>query len=224
MKKALVLGLAAVASIGVARAEYSISTDITFASDYMFRGVQLAENTLHPSIEISSGQFYLGYWGAFPINNVESKGWINEYDFYAGFTQELGEGTTLDVGLTHYYYTEIPASTEVYVAITAHFDGITPGAYADYDFDLEVLTIQGSVGYSLPLESVGSTLDLSATLGYVEPDAGESYTYWGVSAVVPFQLNENATVTAGLHYTRNDLSGVEDKDKLYATIGLTLGF
>ncbi len=231
MKKALVLGLAAVTSIGVARADYSISTDITFASDYVFRGIQLAENTLHPSIEISSDQFYLGYWGAFPINNTSSKGWLDEYDFYAGFNQDIGKNTAIDVGVTHYYFTQIDSNTEVYAGLTGDFGGITPSIYVYYDFDLENFTVQGSVGYSLPLQSVGSTLDLSATVGFVEPDIGDSYAYYGASAVIPFKLKENATLSVGLHYSKNDINaltlaslGNNDDDFLYGTIGLTLGF
>ncbi|MGH8020255.1 MAG: TorF family putative porin [Opitutaceae bacterium] len=231
MKKALVLGLAAVASIGVARAQYSISTDITFASDYIFRGIQLSENTLHPSIEISSDQFYLGYWGAFPINNTESKGWVDEYDFYAGFNQQIGETTAVDVGLTHYYYTQLDSTTEAYVGLTGDVGGMTPGVYVYYDFDLQNLTVQGSVGYSLPLENAGTSLDLSATVGYVEPDMGDSYAFYGASAVIPFQVNENATISVGLHYSQHDISefaladlGQDDDNFLYGTIGLTLGF
>ena len=231
MKKALILGLAAVTGIGAARAEYSVSSDITFATDYVFRGVQLSENTLHPSIELSSGQFYLGYWGAFPINNTGSKGWIDEYDFYAGANIELANETSLDVGVTHYYYTQASSTTEVYLGVTGEFGGVTPGVYVYYDFDLEAFTAQGSLGYSIPLETAGTSLDVSATLSYVEPDTADSYTYYGVSAVIPFKLSDTATISVGLHYAKNDLGndvlaslGNTKDDRIYGTIGLTLGF
>ncbi len=223
MKKALVLGLAAIITGGVARADFSVSTDITFATDYIFRGIKLSDNTLHPSIEFAKDDFYAGYWGAFPINNIASKGFIDEYDFYAGWSTEISEGTSVDVGLTYYYYPQAKSTTEAYVGLTSDFNGITPGVYLYYDFTLEVLTVQANVGYSVPMESIGSTLDLSATFGYVEPDAGDSYSYYGVSAVVPFKLNENATITAGVHYASNSLDGADD-NHLYGTLGLTIGF
>lgn len=223
MKKALALGIAALVSTTVARAEFSVSTDLTFATDYIFRGTPLGDNTLHPSIEFSQDSFYFGYWGAFPINNASSAGWVNEYDFYAGYGHDLGENTTLDVGVTHYYYTQGGSTTEAYVGITGDMSGVTPGVYAYYDFDLKALTLQGSVGYSVPLESAGTSLDLSATIGIVDPDAGDSYSYYGLSAVIPFKLNDNATVSVGVHYSKTD-QDLPNDEFLYGTIGMTIGF
>lgn len=225
MKKALALGLAALFTSGVARAEFSLSTDLTLATDYIFRGVQLGENTLHPSIEFSQDSFYLGYWGANPINNTQSKGWNNEYDFYAGYSQDIAEGTSVDVGVTYYYYTQynLESTTEGYVGITGDFGGVTPGFYVYYDFTLKNITYQGSVGYSIPMKDAGTSLDLSATVGFVDVDGGDSYTYYGVSAVMPFQINDSATFSVGLHYSNTDLDG-GDTDFIYGTAGITIGF
>ncbi len=234
MKKTLVLALATLASTGIAKADYSLSADISFASDYIFRGIQLADNTLHPSLEVTQGDFYLGMWAALPINNVESMGWTNEYDFYLGYTKELSDKASLDLGATYYYYPDgnVDESTEAYAGLTFDIAGFTPAAYAYYDFDLEVLTLQGSVGYSIPMAGAGTSLDLTATLGYVDPDLGDSYSYYGASAQIPYKLNDNATLTVGVHYASNDIGTVNDGETswdvednfVYYTAGLTIGF
>jgi len=238
MKKILVLALAALASTGVSRADYSLSTDISFASEYIFRGVKLADNTLHPSLELTQNDFYLGMWAALPINdtrpNDDFPGYGNEFDFYLGYTKELSDKASLDLGATYYYYPSIPrdsdgielyeSTVEAYVGLTFDIAGFTPAAYAYYDFDLENLTLQGSIGYSIPMAGAGTSLDLSATYGMVEPDEGDSYTYYGASAQIPYKLNDNATLTVGVHYASNDIGrGIED-NFLYYTAGITIGF
>ncbi len=225
MKKILVLALAALASTGVSRADYSLSSDLTYASEYIFRGVQLGDTTLHPSLELTQGDFYLGMWAALPIDQVESKGWTNEFDFYLGYTKELSDKASLDLGVTYYYYPDgnVDESTEAYLGLTFDVAGFTPAVYSYYDFDLEVLTLQGSIGYSIPMAGAGTSVDLSATYGYVDPDIGDSYAYYGASAQVPYKLNDNATLTFGVHYTSHDRNFGED-NWLYYTAGVTIGF
>lgn len=234
MKKILVLALAACAAGGIAKADYSLSTDITYTTEYVFRGIQLGDNTLHPSIEVTQGDFYLGMWAALPIDQVESKDWSNEFDFYLGYTKELSDKASLDLGATYYYYPkgELEETIEAYAGLTFDVGGFTPAAYAYYDFDLESITIQGSIGYSIPMAGAGTSLDLSATYGHVEPDDDESYTYYGVSAQIPYKLNENATLTFGIHWADNDIGrytvdGIEfdtEDDFLFYTAGVTIGF
>ncbi|RME69930.1 MAG: hypothetical protein D6781_07430 [Verrucomicrobia bacterium] len=223
MKKILVLGLASLLSGSASYAPTTVSADVTFASEYVFRGVQLADNAVHPSIEFGYDNFYLGYWGAFPVENMSSKGWINEYDFYAGWGYDLNENTKIDLGATYYYYTDADSTFEPYVGISSEMGVVTPSLYVYYDVDLKNITVQGSLGGSIPLESIKSSLDLSATIGYVNVDEGDSYAWYGASAVVPFNLNEHATLNIGLHYYYNDLSDY-DGDKFYFTVGATVGF
>jgi len=224
MKKILLIGLAAVATCGVARAQYSLSLDLTFASDYVFRGVQLSENTLHPSVEFGYDDFYAGIWAASPINNRSSAGYIDEYDFYAGYGWALSDNVQLDAGVTHYYYPEASNSTEAYVGINFDFQGVTPGLYVYRDLDLDTWTYQANLGYSVPLEGSGTSLDLSAFVGRVDPDGGSNYTYYGASAVMPFALNENTTLSIGAHYAHNDIGFGIDGTHVFGTVGLTMGF
>ena len=101
--------------------------------------------------------------------------------------------------------------------------GFTSSIYLYYETEFEVFTYQGSVGYSMPLSDVVS-LDLSATLGYVDPDAADgSYTYWGLGSVISYTLNDKAKAYVGLNYATNDVDGLEG-DFLYVNTGVTIGF
>jgi uncharacterized protein (TIGR02001 family) len=225
MKKTLVFAMAATAAVGIARGEFSVSNDLTFASKYVFRGVQLANNTVQPSIEIKAESFYAGLWAALPVDKRSSMGYTDEFDVYVGYSPELSDTVSLDVGVTNYYYPQDDGDStlEAYVGVTAKVGGFTPSLYAYYDMDLEITTLQASLGFSLPLEGIGSSLDLSATVGRLAGSDIPDYLYYGASVVMPYKLNDNTTLTVGAHWATNDLDFVDD-NFVYGTIGLTIGF
>ena len=225
MKKTLVIALAAVLATGAAQAQYSLSTDMTFATDYVFRGIKLADNTFHPSIELSQDNFYGGIWGALPLENRGSNGYSDEWDIYAGYTPQLSDTLSMDIGFTHYRYPALDGAdtTEAFVGVNSDLSGFTPGIYGYYDFDLKTLTIQGNVGTSLPLDAIGTSLDLSGYVGYVKPDKADSYAYYGVGVSLPFKLNETATLTIAGNWATNDIEGADD-NFFFLTAGLTMGF
>lgn len=242
MKK-ISLILAALATGYVAQAQdaaktsYSVTVDFPYTSKYVFRGIEFAKDSFQPSVEIASGNFYGGLWTNQPIvNNVD-----NEIDFYAGYNIPLNSNWKVDVGATVYYYPEADKTSleqgtyEGYVGLTGSVAGFTPALYAYYDFKLESFTTQASVGYSIPLESAGTSLDLSATYGLVQGTtygikggSDDSYAYWGVGANVPYKLTEKATATVGVQYVSNKnatIAGVDaENDRVYFTAGLTVGF
>jgi len=204
---------------------YSVTVDFPYASKYVFRGIEYAKDSIQPSIEIATGNFYAGVWSNQPVTNNTD----NEFDFYAGYGIPMNDTWKLDVGATLYYYPEadttsfIEKSFEGYVGLTGTVSGFTPGIYAYYDFDLKAFTLQGSVGYSIPLETAGSSLDFSVTLGNVSPDVGDDYMYYGIGVNLPYKLTEKATFAVGAQYASNDLDGA-DGDHLWFTAGLTVGF
>lgn len=231
MKKTALI-LVALVGVSIAQAQvqesklsYSVTVDFPYASKYVFRGKESAKESLQPSIEVASGNFYAGIWTNQPITNNSD----NEFNFYGGYGVPLNDIWKVDLGGTFYYYPEADKSSadehtfEGYVGITGTVAGFTPGIYAYYDFDVKAFTLQGSVGYSVPLESSGTSLDFSVTLGNVSPDVGDDYLYWGVGVNLPFKLSEKATFAVGAQYASNDLDGVKG-DHLWFTTGLTVGF
>ncbi len=204
---------------------YSVTVDFPYASKYVFRGVQYAEDSFQPSVKFTSGSFYAGLWTNQPItSNID-----NEIDFYAGYGFKLSDTWSLDVGGTLYYYPELDDSTgldnntfEGYVGVNGTFGSFTVGAYAFNDFTLDAFTLQSTIGYSVALNDKAS-FNLLGTIGKVSPDAGGDYTYYGVGATVPYKLSANATLTAGIQYATHDIDLVDD-GHFWGTLGITVTF
>ncbi len=226
---ALVAGSSAFAAEASTKS-YSVTLDNTIASEYIFRGIQLADTTFHPSVEVAYSDFYAGVWGALPFSNNAGNDY-KEFDFYAGYGYALNDTWKLDAGATFYYYGDTTPSqdtTELYLGLTGKVSVLTTSVYAYYDLDLKTTTFIGSLGYSLPVAKIGTSVDFTATLGYV--DSGdlssaipENYTYWGLAVAVPYKLTDSATVTAGVAYTNGNRNSILE-DQVVGTLGLTVGF
>ena len=207
-------------------AAVGLTVDATYASKYIFRGVVLGEHAFHPSAEVSYSDFYAGVWGNVALSKKDEYPDNEEWDFYFGKSFGLTDIMSLDVGYTYYYYPEFSSDNgtqEVYVGANWDISGFSPGVYAYYDFDLEAFTLQGSVGTSIALEGMGTSLDLSATLGHVDADNGFSYTYWSVGAAMPFKLGEKSTITAGVTFGTHDIDGLDDNN-IAGTLSYTFAF
>lgn len=226
MKKLLAAALLA-SVLGAGTSAYSalsITSDMTFASEYVFRGVKLADNSFQPGLEASFDDFYIGVWGSLPTEKRSSMGYSDEWDFYGGYGFDLTDNMSLDLGATYYYYPQAGGSTfEPYVGLNWDLDGWAPSAYLYYDIDLEAWTGQLGLDYSIPLGAAGFSLDLSGYAGYVLPDVDDSFWYYGADAVVPYVINDTATVSAGVHWASNTIDGLEG-DHVYFTVSATLGF
>lgn len=204
---------------------YTVTVDFPYASKYVFRGVELAQGSFQPSVKVTAGDFYAGLWTNQPVTRNTD----NEIDLFAGYGFALNENWSLDLGGTLYYYPEANTSLgldehtfEGYVGVTGAVGGVNLGAYTYYDFDLKSLTIQGNIGYSIPL-SAEASLDFSANLGHVSPDGASDYTYYGAGVAVPYKLTDHATVTGGVNYASHDITGLEGSH-LWYNVGINLSF
>ena len=202
-----------------------VSVDATFETKYLFRGLVLGEDAVHPSIELSYSDFYAGIWGNAALGKKDSYPDNQEWDFYAGKNFKVSDTTSLDAGFTYYYYPEVHSDNDThegYIGINWDVSGFTPAVYAYYDFTLDAFTLQGSVGTSVPLEELGSSLDLTASLGRVDGD-GFDYVYWSVGASVPFKLSDSSTLTVGATFASNDLEGADDNN-FSGSVGYSFSF
>ncbi len=224
MKKTALLIAALAATAGSLSAQdtpYSITVDFPYVSDYVFRGIKYADESIQPSVEFAAGDFYAGVWTSQPV----LKSQLNEFDFYAGYGFALSDTWSLDVGATYYYYPETPSGdeqTEPYVGISGDISGFSTSFYVYYETEFEVFTYQGSVGYSVPVSDKLS-FDLAADLGYVDPDAGEAYTYYDASATFTYSVNDTASLYAGVTWADNDID-LDEGDYFFLTTGVTIGF
>jgi len=209
----------------VSAQEYTLTLDVTAASSYVFRGIELGDNTIHPSFEFGMGDFYAGVWLAQPIENRGApENFDDEVDFYAGQTFALNDSTSVDVGGTVYHYPGGNDTVEFYAGISHELDdGVSVNLYVYRDFELDTWTAEGSAGYSLPLTDTLS-LDLAGYIGLVEPDTdGGDYTYYGADVILPVELRENVTLSLGAHWADHNLDNTPD-NRFYGSASLTFGF
>lgn len=228
MKKTAILLAALVSGASLVADEaptssYSITTDVTYTTRYVFRGIQYAEDAFQPSVKLTAGDFYAGIWASAPVD----KGYELEIDYYAGYGFKLADGWTGDLGATLYSYPGLngggdKTTFEPYLGFNGSFGSVTSGTYLYYDTTLEVFTAQQTLGYSIPIDDKTS-LNILATVGHADPDAGESYTYYGLGATIPFKVSDKATITIGAQYASHDLDGAKD-DHFFGTLGFTYAF
>jgi uncharacterized protein (TIGR02001 family) len=220
---------------------YTVTTDFTYASDYVFRGLKSAGNSFQPSVEVAVGDLSFGLWSNQPITRNEN----NEIDLYAGYRWAVNSRFLVEAAATYYWYPEARTSlgqtTDTYeLGFGASYDmaPLTPSLFYYHDFRLKADTLQAAIGHKMPLGSVSAaTFETSVFAGAVRmddvsPDAGgaavgESYTYYGVDLSIPYKLSANATFTVAGHYVRNrnltPTAGLP-KEKTWVTAGITIGF
>ena len=159
---------------GISMADESTTIDLSYSSDYVFRGIQFGEDTIHPSIEVAIDDLYIGVWGALSQTN---KGWPNsyedEYDFYIGQSYALNESVVVDGGVTLYTYEDSDESLELYLGASKELNGLTGSAYVYYDFDLETTTLEFSGSHSYALTDA-INVDFGVYFGTVF--SGEEYS------------------------------------------------
>jgi uncharacterized protein (TIGR02001 family) len=207
---------------------YAVTVDFPFVSKYVFRGVKIARESLQPSVEVAAGDFYSGAWSNIPLRNEHDGDISKELDLYVGYTPKITDNLKADLGATYYWYPRVGHgvdhdSFEVFGGLNWALGNLTPAVYVYRDIDLDVWTVQGSIGYSVPLKSWGTSLDFNATIGAVSPDHGEAYDYYSVGVNLPVKLSDAVKLNFGLTYTENDLDHGRDPG-LWGTTGITASF
>ncbi|HSH09316.1 MAG TPA: TorF family putative porin [Oceanipulchritudo sp.] len=236
MKKITAILASVVAMTSIAGAqELSVSTTLAWESDYIFRGVRLADEYFAPSVDISYGDFYAGIWAALPVEAAKADGTdATEVDFYAGYGIGLNETISADIGFTYYTY---PQSSDEFFDTSNTFEiyaglsfeaPLSPAVYVFYDFDLEALTLEASGGHTVEVSEEGS-VDVTVYLGYVEPDVDSGYYYYGAGVAYNYAFTENASASIGVNYYGSE-EGLSpwryesDKYKFTLTASFTAGF
>jgi uncharacterized protein (TIGR02001 family) len=254
-KTALIIAAMAVAGVSYAdnvttKPSYSVTSDFSYTSEYVFRGLKNSNAAFQGSIEVGQDDARLGVWTNQPIN---SKNYINEIDLYAGYKVKLDRDFKVDFVGTYYYYPEADSnagvthhSYEIGVGGIYSLGGLNPGfagidasLYYYYDFRLHQQTLQASLGYSFPLKDFGTSLDFNVFGGTVsasnlapdsksDVDVQESWNYYGVGVNIPYKLAENAQAHIGASVSQNDKyftnsGGLPHRD-FSLSAGITIGF
>lgn len=114
---------------GATRSDFSLSANISLASQYRVRGLMQTNNkpAIQGGVDLShSSGFYLGNWNS-------SITWLSdagtdvsapvEMDFYGGYTAKIWKDLSVDVGAIRYYYPGSypgdlnPNTTELYLGL-----------------------------------------------------------------------------------------------------------
>jgi len=206
----LTAGVSAQAQTAVAAqsSALSVTADISYVSEYVFRGLSKAGDSVQPSIKATYGDFYASVWNSNDLNSTNTTDNANETDLTAGYGYKLSDSIKLDVGVIRYLYegqSDLD-STELYVGASVD-TLLKPSFYAYYDNESEksgVATYTASIGHSVALSAIGSSLDLSALVGFVNRYDTQEYVYGVIGAAIPYKLSENATLTFGVDYIAND--------------------
>lgn len=207
MKKYLLLiaGLAMTQSAMTHAQEVSYSLAGGYESKYVFRGALLSQDSFQGSFDLAVDDLYLGIWTALPFTDEMDFG--NEVDFYGGYTFAAGDSVSIDVGATYFYYPDATDSSTLEGFIGAAFEApLEPSVYLYYDLDLETFTLEGSIGNSWEIADK-TEFGVGGSLGWFEPDGGDSGYYIMTSADISYAITDDAGVSFGVRW-----SDLEDAD------------
>lgn len=236
MKKLLIAAIASAAIGTSAQAEnmfedLTVLTSVSFESEYVFRGIQLADEVIQPSIEVRADDLYAGFWASVPLEDEYSE----EINLYVGYNIPVNEKIGIDIGYMYYWYVNDddvtnPASftpgdqgfgydfrNEVYFGIYGN-TFLRPQLFFYYDFSLDQIVVEFSAGHSYSLENVSerlrnASIELGGYVGAAAADdynsdqlAGSpenSYSYWGLTADLAYRIKEGLAATIGVRYAGN---------------------
>ncbi len=197
------LTLAAISAAGVNAQELTGQAVVGVETEYVFRGVELAKESIQASLEGAYGNGYFGIWTNEPFDDE----FDSEIDFYAGYGYQINDTLSADFGATVYYYPdagtgEVDDTFEAFAGI--NFEGLaSPAFYAYYDFDLEALTLESSFSHSIAVDEK-SSVDFGLTAGWVDTDLDGEYWYYNASADYVYNFTEAMFASIGIRAGGND--------------------
>jgi len=235
------MGLAAPLTVSTAAManDVSYSVGVDYVTEYVFRGVSLADQAIQPYAEASFGNFTAGVWASLS-EGTGSAAAGDEVDLYVSYSLPVEGPVSFDTGLTYYHYpqggglfeTDGGSAGTYEVSLSAGFDApLEPSLTAFYDLTLEAFTLEGGLSKSVPVtDAVG--LDLGLTAGLVDGD-GFSYEYGSLSAAFSTALGEAASAYVGGNLALSSdrtlnfddlIAGGGRKDNVWFGVGVSTGF
>ncbi len=218
------LSLISAAATTATAQSLDVSTTVAFESRYLFRGVQFAETSFQPAVNLTYGNFYLNAWLNLPIGDddlVVTPGG-EELDLIGGYSFPFGEFVTADIGFIYYVFPDLASgfldvyeedgdglganTFEPYFGLSFALP-LEPSVYVYHDIFLDTTTVQGNLSYSIPIADKTS-FDVSGYAGYVIDDAGGTdYLYGAASANISYAISDHGSLYAGVRYGGSDVPG-----------------
>jgi len=163
---------------------FSFSANVALTSEYRFRGVDLSggELAIQGGFDLShSSGFYVGTWASSLDEDTVGYG-STELDLYGGWSGDLTDGLSADVGVIAYTYPDAGAGDFDYIEF-----------YGSLGFSLGPVSATTGVAYAPDQDSLGSTDNL-----YIYTDVGI-----GIDGT-PLTLNGHVGYTDGFLTFTND--------------------
>lgn len=173
---------------------FELSGNVALVSEYRFRGVDLSggDIAVQGGIDLAhSSGFYVGTWGSSLDEDTVGYG-HTELDIYGGFSGDLGEGVSFDIGAIAYLYPNAGPGDFDYFEF-----------YGSVGFGIGPAESTIGIAYAPDQDSLGSTDNL--------------YIYYDLSLGIP---ETPLTVTAHIGYTDGFLTFTDDGDAFDWSIGV----
>lgn len=224
---ALLLGATSLTAQSIVQ-DHSDKIDVTYTADagvmtkHVFRGIKRSNEAVSAGfkVDFTDQLIYAGAYTVQPLDGAD----MSEWDVYIAITDKLNDWLNYDFGLTYYYYPNklrdtIQQAFEPYFGLIANIPqvpGLSAGAYVYFDLNRKAFTGEISVGYARQLAGKLG-MRLSAYTGYMTAsdlypkmdgdDVDESYSYFGLSAELPYHFTDRLIFTVGVQFS--DTSGVD---------------
>jgi uncharacterized protein (TIGR02001 family) len=214
-----------------AESAFSLSGNVAMVSDYRFRGVSFSggDFALQGGLDLSHASgFYVGTWAS-SIAGGTAYGEV-ELDVYAGWTGDIADGLTFDVGLLYYIYPTgdvVAAATdyfEPYASLATTLGPVSATVGVAYAWDQDSLGGNDSLylytdfGVAIPSTAISLTAHFGYTDGFFATDPSGNSFDWGVGA--SYALTDSLTL--GVNYV--DTEGPSVEDFTDAGFFVTLGY
>jgi uncharacterized protein (TIGR02001 family) len=200
-----------------------ISSNFGMVSNYVFRGTTQTGDraAIQGSIELNHKKsgFYSGLWASsvnFKNNTQEDL----EFDFYGGYTKELGSVNT-DLGLVYYKYPGSDKNSEydfyeAYLDLSTSYKAIDFGNTINYSPDFF-----GGIGdayyYNLYASyNINNRLTLNSSIGHQGYSSSDNRSHNDWLAGIDYKINKN--ISANLSYTDNNIKEGES----YVIAGISI--
>ncbi len=173
--------------------DFTISGNAALVTEYRFRGVDLSggDIAVQGGVDVShSSGFYVGTWGSSLDEDTVGFG-HTELDLYGGWSGDVADGISADVGAIYYAYPNAPAGDFDYIEF-----------YASLGFTLGPVEATVGGAYAPDQDSLGSTDNI--------------YVYTDLSVGVP---STPITINGHLGYTDGFLTFTDDSKAFDWSVG-----
>lgn len=154
-----------------------VSTSVGYESKYVFRGEELAEDSVQASVDFAYPlmENYDLYFGAFtnaPMSRGSDTDQFTEVDIYIGTTYSINS-FTFDLGYIYYWYTDLEPlenrTQEIYFGVTMDTSAyigvnLNPALYYYYNATLDQHTVEVSVSYTADIGAMVTGLSSRFTM------------------------------------------------------------